>query len=227
MEQYKIEDFGTFRPTPGVNQVVQTGPNDCCTSDAAVCKDSATIATAASVTGFTYRGKDGTNIFIPISPAVSGGAAVSAAISSALQQYEINVLVNYTVSGGNFILTHTGMGTLVSVLAGGSTVNASRNCNITTVCEYCATVGATPGAVGYNGSTAALGGAPYSSAATLDTDLTAALTSLAVPFVTGSVDVTVEALTGNFKLVFKAAPGLEVTVGTKSFFAQDCKRQFA
>ena len=208
--------------TNGKDNFFQGGYCDCNGAIGTSCQDSAAIGEIDEVTGFTYLNVKGETITAMFPAPVSGPAAVAAATLEALANYEYNLVV-YTEGATDFTIKHEGFGTIVNFLLAAGNIPATRTCTVTTVCDYCVTVSATPGDVSYDVLTTPLAGAPYASAATLQTDFAAALTTVGAPIVAGSVTAAVNAGAGGFDLKFKAEAGSVVTVGTKTFVEQNCE----
>ena len=221
-----INEMGIEVKFPGTNQVLHVGANECC-NNVETCQDSLTILNSAAVTGATLLRTDGTTVNLSWASA-TGAADVKAALETALKEYEANISISTEVlSGTQYSLRHIGQGRITQITVAGTPTATTKLCTTKSICTYCTTVGATPGAVIYNGASSPLSNAPYSSASTLQTDIIAALTAISAPFVAGSVAVAVDAISGGFSVQWQADGGKTFTIGTKVLATKDCTTVFA
>jgi len=221
-----IKEMGMEVKFPGTNQPFHVGANECC-NEVQTCQDALTILNSAAVTGATYVRTDGTTIALSWA-SVTGATAAKAALEAALKGYEANVsIATAVISGTQYSLRHIGQGRITQITVAGTPTATTKLCTTKSICTYCTTVGATPGAVIYNGASSPLSNAPYSSASTLQTDIIAALTALSAPFVVGSVAVAVDAISGGFSVQWKADGGKTFTIGVKVLETKDCTVIFA
>ncbi len=235
MNSTQLEDFGRVRSNPQAHRpnFMRFDNEICACPGLKACLDTVTKTVVANTTfvGFTFDGETFTPaVAIPVS---NTSAILDFIVDKiGIKEFDLNIKVN--LNGTTLTITHIGKLALTAVIFSDGTTTASRACVIEVHCEYKALVVGTVAPLVNGANSATLANNPYdfagvpatdsATAATLKTDIEAALATLTVPY--DSVTVTPNVMDESFEIAITAKEGTELAFGTTALKECNCAKLF-
>lgn len=232
-----IKEFGQKKANPQArrtNNLKLANQTEC--PELVTCEDTLTgnVAADRRIASVTYNGQ----VFSTTADVVSPGGEVfmrapglidpadsetlDAWLNAVVEVYEFNRFVKATYEGVVFTLVHRGQCEITAVTLDNATViNATRCCTIAAATKWLVNIVGDPGDFAHDGNTQALANAPYAysgtlatdqaTAATLKTDVEAALTAVAFAF--EKVEVNVNTVLEAYEVLIYSTTTTALTVG--------------
>lgn len=226
-----LKEIGKYKASKDSksDQLIQVPKCDTCgTYDSCGDRASAAAANTVTITGFVFDG-----VTYSITPTlVTAPATIASLINAEIKKIEIDPVIEVKYDGVTISVNHIGDGTLTSVTRSvGGALATTRYCIETVICSHEIDVEGTVAVVVNGTMSAALATNPYNytgvpatdtaTAATLKTDMEAALTAVAQPF--DSVTVLVDNTSGRYNVKVNVIGSTFTTqIGTQKFVVGDC-----